>query len=103
MLKKVLKLVVLLIFALGIGFSSSAQNGTFGGTQKDNASSGSSYNSGRKIRLHKRQHRVKRRNTNTRTRRQNRYKYKMVRKERRKPFYGRDRAGRRGNSFYYRR
>jgi len=104
MLKKVLRLVVLMVFALAIGFSSSAQsNGTYGGSQKDYSPGSYGGSRGSKIRFRKSQNRVKKNNTNVRTRKRNRYKYKMIRKERRKPFYGRDRAGRRGNSFYYKR
>lgn len=103
MYKNVLRLVVLMVLTLAVSFTSSAQssNGTYGGDQKDYGSS--EYSRGTRLKFRRAQNRVKRKNTNVRTRRRNQYKYKMIRKERRKPFYGRDNAGRRGNSFYYKR
>lgn len=95
--------MVLIVFGLAVGFSSSAQNnGTYGGLQKDYTSVGSGSSGGGGMKFRKTR-RAKRSNSNTSPRRRNRYKYKMIRKERRKPFYGRDEAGRRGNSFYYKR
>lgn len=92
-----------MVFSLAIGFTTSAQsNGTYGGMQKDYGSNDAGTSSGGSMKFRKTR-RAKRSNSNTSPRRRNRYKYKMIRKERRKPFYGRDNAGRRSNSFYYKR
>lgn len=104
MLKNGLRLIVLLVFTLAVSFTASAQsNGTYGGLQKDYSGSGRGSSGEVKLKFRRTKNKARQKNSNTEVKRRNQYKYKMIRKERQKPFYGRDDAGRRGNSFYYKR